>query len=300
MTSGHPLDPLFRPRSVAVVGASADPRKRGHQVLRAHQEAGYQGAVYPVNPRGGEILGLPVHASLEQLPEIPDLALLCTPAATIPDAVAACGRKGVHAAVVLAVGFRESGKEGAELERRLVEAARDEDDQVRRSALAALALAKDPDALEVIRERLREGGDDERLMALGALGNLQTPGALDTLAAQLRVQDSIIVRNAALLLANAGDARALPVVHAMLDRGSYHDDPALASPLRAQLDEGSRERVVDAATEQFLVRACAAAAALGSEAAVPALRALHESDPSLKVKSAAIDALHALGAVTES
>lgn len=121
---GHPLDPVLAPGSVVVIGASNDPKKRGFQVLRALQESSFAGAVYPVNPKGGEILGLTVHTSVEALPEAPDLALICTPAATVPDAVDACGRRGIRGAVVLAVGFRESGEEGADLEQRLLAAAR--------------------------------------------------------------------------------------------------------------------------------------------------------------------------------
>lgn len=121
----HPLDPIFTPASVAVVGASADPKKRGHQVLRALEESGYQGVVYPINPRGGEILGRPVFADIRETPTVPDLALICTPAHTVPDAVRACGERGVRGAVVLAVGFRESGDEGAALEAALLAAARE-------------------------------------------------------------------------------------------------------------------------------------------------------------------------------
>jgi len=121
---GHPLDPIFFPGSVAVVGASSDPRKRGFQVLRALRDSGFAGRVHPVNPRGGEILGMPVHASVAELPEAPDLALICTPAASVPDAVEACGARGARAVVVLAVGFRESGDEGTALEERLLQAAR--------------------------------------------------------------------------------------------------------------------------------------------------------------------------------
>lgn len=124
MSEPHPLDPVLRPRSVVVVGASADPTKRGHQILVALDEAGYPGEVHAVNPRGGEILGRPVHPTLDDVPGAPELAVICTPAATVPDVVAACGRNGVRGAVVLAVGFRESGAEGAEVERRLLEEAR--------------------------------------------------------------------------------------------------------------------------------------------------------------------------------
>ncbi|HSG09693.1 MAG TPA: acetate--CoA ligase family protein [Longimicrobiales bacterium] len=121
---GHPLASIFEPRSVAVIGASTDPKKRGYQVLRALRESKFQGRIFPVNPKGGDILGYAVAASVDALPEVPDLALICTPAATVPDAVDACGRFGIRGAVVLAVGFRESGPEGAELERRILEAAR--------------------------------------------------------------------------------------------------------------------------------------------------------------------------------
>lgn len=124
MTGAHALDPVLRPRSVVVVGASSDPTKRGHQILVALEEAGYEGEVHAVNPRGGTILGRPVHPTLEEVPGVPDLAVVCTPAPTVPDVVAACGRKGIRGAVVLAVGFRESGAEGAEVERRLLEEAR--------------------------------------------------------------------------------------------------------------------------------------------------------------------------------
>lgn len=116
---------IFDPRSIAVVGASANPTKRGHQILRALDASGYAGAVYAVNRGGGTILGRPVHTSVAELPEPADLAVLCTPAATAPDLVGACGERGVAGAVVLAVGFGESGSEGAKLETRLRDAGRE-------------------------------------------------------------------------------------------------------------------------------------------------------------------------------
>jgi acetate---CoA ligase (ADP-forming) len=121
---GHPLTPVLRPGSVAVVGASRDPTKRGHQVVRALLERGYQGRILPVNPRGGELLGLPVWESLEALPGPVDLAVVCTPAETTPETVARAGRAGVAGAVVLAVGFGERGEEGARLQGELRDAAR--------------------------------------------------------------------------------------------------------------------------------------------------------------------------------
>lgn len=119
------LGPIFEPRSIAVVGASSNPTKRGHQILRALGDSGYRGRVYAVSPRGGRLLGHKVYASLEEMPEAVDLAVICTPAATVPDLLRACGERGVAGAVVLAVGFGESGAAGAELEARLQRAASD-------------------------------------------------------------------------------------------------------------------------------------------------------------------------------
>ncbi len=123
--SEHPLRPIFEPRSVGVVGASSDPRKRGHQVVAALQRSGFAGPIHPVNPKGGDILGLPVARSIGEIDTPPDLVYIATPAAAVPDVVAGCGAAGVRGAIVPAVGFRESGPEGASLEARLLDAARD-------------------------------------------------------------------------------------------------------------------------------------------------------------------------------
>jgi acetyltransferase len=110
---------------VGVVGASANPEKRGHQVVAALQESGFRGPIYPVNPRGGEILGLGVSRSIVDIQDAPDLVYVATPAFVAPDVVRECGAAGVKGAVVPAVGFRESGDDGAALEIRMVEAARE-------------------------------------------------------------------------------------------------------------------------------------------------------------------------------
>ena len=110
------LDCVFRPRSVAIVGASHDPTKRGYQAVRALLEAGYAGPIYPINPRGGELHGVRVHKSLDDVPRVPDLALVCTPAATVPGVLEECAARGIPAAVVLALGFAETGVDGAALE----------------------------------------------------------------------------------------------------------------------------------------------------------------------------------------
>lgn len=115
---------IFEPASIAVVGASANPTKRGYQILRGLARSGYPGPVYAVNPRGGRLLGHVLLTSVEALPAGVDLAVLCTPAGMAPALVRACGERGVGGVVVLAVGFGESGSRGTELEARLGEAAR--------------------------------------------------------------------------------------------------------------------------------------------------------------------------------
>jgi len=107
---------LFSPRNVAVLGASSDPLKRGYQAIARLQADGFPHPIYPVNPRADEILGLTAYPDVEAIPGAVDLALLVTPAALVPQLLKACGRKGVAAAVVIAVGFGEIGDEGRALE----------------------------------------------------------------------------------------------------------------------------------------------------------------------------------------
>lgn len=114
---------FFRPRGVAVVGASRVPGKVGYTVL-LNLRSMYRGPLYPVNPRAGEILGLPAYPSLLEVPDPVDLAVVAVPARAVPRVVEDAGRRGLRGVVVLSAGFREVGPAGAELERKLVEAAR--------------------------------------------------------------------------------------------------------------------------------------------------------------------------------
>ncbi|GLY65846.1 acetate--CoA ligase family protein [Amycolatopsis taiwanensis] len=116
-----PLERMFDPRSIAVVGASTDPGKRGYQAIRALIDAGYPYPIYPVNPKGGNLLGLTVLPHVSHLPAGVDVALIATPAQTVPRVLRACASAGVAGAVVLANGFRESGPSGIELEEELRE-----------------------------------------------------------------------------------------------------------------------------------------------------------------------------------
>jgi acetyltransferase len=115
------LDRLFNPRRVAVVGAGQDRMQLGHIVLRNLVEAGFGGVVYPINPSRESITGIQAYASVSDTPATPDLAVICTPAAVVPEIVRECGEAGVPTVAVLASGFRETGAEGRELERRVDE-----------------------------------------------------------------------------------------------------------------------------------------------------------------------------------
>ncbi|CAK7071503.1 MAG: Trans-feruloyl-CoA synthase FCS1 [Desulfovibrio sp.] len=118
-----PLFPIFYPKAIAIVGASKDPTKRGFRAVQKLVEEGYTGQIYPVNPKEATILDIKAYPDLASIPGPVDLALVCTPAKTLPDVIAQCGQKGIKGAVVLAGGFAEAGPEGAALQERMVEQA---------------------------------------------------------------------------------------------------------------------------------------------------------------------------------
>jgi acyl-CoA synthetase (NDP forming) len=114
------LDKLAAPKSVAVVGASADTAKWGGMITANLRLGQFEGPIYLVNPKGGTILGLPVYPSVTELPETPDLALIAVPSASVNVVVEECGRKGVSAVVVVSAGFSEIGPEGRAMEDELI------------------------------------------------------------------------------------------------------------------------------------------------------------------------------------
>uniref|UniRef100_A0A7C2Z9I2 CoA-binding protein n=1 Tax=Ignisphaera aggregans TaxID=334771 RepID=A0A7C2Z9I2_9CREN len=118
------LEELFKPRSVAVIGASREPGKVGHSILKNIIEGGYKGSIYPVNPKANEILGYPVYKSVSEIPGDVDLAVIVVPAPAVPGVLEECGKKGVKYVVVISAGFKEVGGEGVEREKKLVEIAR--------------------------------------------------------------------------------------------------------------------------------------------------------------------------------
>lgn len=115
----HSLDAMFDPHSVAVIGATDRPGTVGRTVLQNLLNPSFRGKVYPVNPQRPEVLGLKSYKSIRDVPERIDLAVLATPAATIPALIGECVDARAGSAVVISAGFRESGPAGAELEKQI-------------------------------------------------------------------------------------------------------------------------------------------------------------------------------------
>ncbi len=116
----QPLDVFFSPRTVAVIGATENPGTVGRTVLWNLVTSPFGGTVYPVNPKRPSVLGVKAYASISDIPEPVDLAVIITPPPTIPGLIRECGENGVQGAIVISAGFKEIGPEGAELERQLL------------------------------------------------------------------------------------------------------------------------------------------------------------------------------------
>lgn len=117
------LEKVLNAESVAVVGASKNETKRGYQTIRTLLEEKYEGDIYPVNPKETSILGFKCHSKVSAIEGFVDLALIATPARTLPAVLEDCGKKGVQGAVILAGGFGETGPDGRKLENEVVDIA---------------------------------------------------------------------------------------------------------------------------------------------------------------------------------
>ncbi|MDO5087360.1 MAG: bifunctional acetate--CoA ligase family protein/GNAT family N-acetyltransferase [Comamonadaceae bacterium] len=110
MSTRH-LESLFAPRSVAVIGASSRPASVGSTLWRNVRQGGFQGAIYPVNPKYKALDGVPCHASVADLPEAPELAVICTPPATVVKLVRQLAARGARAVVVITAGLSRKDKQ---------------------------------------------------------------------------------------------------------------------------------------------------------------------------------------------
>lgn len=124
LDQGKDLSSLFEPESVAVIGASTNTEKIGHKILKNIIEAGYKGKIYPVNPRGGKILGLKTYTSILDIPGELETVVIVIPARFVPSVIEECVKKGVKGAIIISSGFRDVGLEGANLERKVIDIAK--------------------------------------------------------------------------------------------------------------------------------------------------------------------------------
>ena len=120
---GKDIRPFFEPESVAIFGSMNEFTGLGYGAVRNLLDFGYRGRIYPINPKQGHILGLKIHSSIDEVTEHIDLAVLITPAVTVPGIVEQCARRGTRAAIVVSENFAEAGEEGANLQRQLVDIA---------------------------------------------------------------------------------------------------------------------------------------------------------------------------------
>jgi len=119
------IQKILKPNSIALIGASREPKKLGHITLKNLIEGGFKGRIFPINPEAGEVLGLQAYKSIAKVPEAIDLAVLAVPAVLVPKVIKECGQKGIKAAIIISAGFREVGPQGEVCEQETVKAAAD-------------------------------------------------------------------------------------------------------------------------------------------------------------------------------
>jgi acetyltransferase len=110
------LDALFKPRAVAIVGASTKELSIGNVIIRNLQRYGYKGRIYPLNPTAPEVCGLKAYRTLDEIPGEVDLAHVIIPSKFVPQTIEECGKKGIKAVIINSAGFSEMGEEGARLQ----------------------------------------------------------------------------------------------------------------------------------------------------------------------------------------
>ena len=120
-SESHPLDPLFAPHSVAVIGASERPGSVGRSVLWNLLSSPFGGTVFPVNSKRPNVLGIKAYPSVSELPDKVDLVVVTTPADTVPEVLTESVAAGIPAGIVISAGFKESGEHGKELESRITQ-----------------------------------------------------------------------------------------------------------------------------------------------------------------------------------
>lgn len=123
-SSIHPLHSFFHPESIAIIGSSEKAKSVGRTFTNNIIQGGYEGKIYPVNPKRSSIFDLPCYKSVLELPTTVDLAIIITPAQTVRSIISECGIKGIKNVLIISAGFKERGQEGLQLEEELIDEAK--------------------------------------------------------------------------------------------------------------------------------------------------------------------------------
>lgn len=150
------IDTLFRPSSIAIVGASSDPEKIGGRPLAYLNQCGYEGKIFPINPNHSRIMSLPCYGDLRQVPGSVEMAVVAVPPAKVLDALRSAAGIGVKAAVVLTAGFAEMNEEGLAMQRQIEKIALDS--SMRVLGPNCLGLFSQPDKMVATFARGMSGG----------------------------------------------------------------------------------------------------------------------------------------------
>lgn len=177
----HPLDAIFAPRNVAVIGATERPNTVGRTLLWNLISHPFGGTVYPINPKRDNVLGIHAYPSIGDVPNQVDLAVIVTPARTVPGVIEECVQAGVKGAIVISAGFKEIGEEGAELEQEILQKARQ-----------AQMRIIGPNCLGVMSPLTGINATFAKGMALpGNVGFISQSGALCTSVLDWSLQDNV-------------------------------------------------------------------------------------------------------------
>ncbi len=230
------LDAMFGPDSVAVIGATDRPGTVGRTVLE-NLLHGFQGAVYPVNTKHEEVLGVKAYKSIRDIPGHVDLAVVATPAATVPQLIGECVDAGVKSAVVISAGFKERGAEGIALEQQIQE-------QLRRSSMRLIG----PNCLGIMNPAIGLNATFAKgAPKAGNVALLSQSGALLTaildLSQREEVSFSAIVSTGSMLDVGWGDL----IYH-------FGDDPHTKSILLYMESVGDARSFLSAAREVALTK----------------------------------------------
>jgi len=202
------LESFFNPKSVAVIGASRHKGKVGYEIISNLLKAGYEGPIFPINPNADEIEGLKCFKDLQAIGQTPELAIVIIPARFVPDTMSQCAKLGVKSVIIITAGFKEVGKEGRQLEQRVVNIAKQAGIRIiGPNCLGLIAPAKKLNA--------SFGAD---LPKAGAMGYLSQSGAL--LTAVLDIANATNIGFSKLVsIGNKADINELDIIRA------FDDDP---------------------------------------------------------------------------